>query len=403
MQPSTRVPRNLKVLLITEASDAGVGRHVLDLATGLLADGHEVHLLYSPIRLGDSFRRRLPDIPGLQAATLHMRRRPHPSDWFAVRGLRKYLNQQGPFDIVHGHSSKGGAVARLAGIGSCAKVVYTPHAIITMDPTLAASSAFIFGGLERVLGWMSDAVIATTVEEQAQILKHGLPAGRVHVVPNLIDPPDFLDRIAARAQLGLPVDRPVVGFVGRLDSQKDPLLMLAAMDMVRRRHPQALLAMIGDGPLEAEVRQTVQTLGLADHVALLGRQPAPVLMKAFDLFALSSRYEGMPYVLLEALTAGLPIVSTMVSSASLLVRHEASGLLVQRRTPADFSEALCSLLGDDTRRQQYAQSAVELASTFSLDRMVQQVDALYRRLTHTDRLRPVQPVSAETLAASTDA
>src|SRR4051812_33161065 len=140
-RPSTsgrgsRRPRGLRVLLVVESSGGGTGRHVMDLAAGLLARGCDVHLLYGTARADRTFLDRLATTPGLRHRPLALRTNVHPSDYAAVRAVRRYLRDQGPFDVVHGHSSKGGAVARLAALGTGVAAFYTLHGLVMMDPGL---------------------------------------------------------------------------------------------------------------------------------------------------------------------------------------------------------------------------------------------------------------------------
>lgn len=116
----------LRILLIVESSACGTGRHILDLADGLIQRGHYVHLVHSTVRCDRLFQKRLAQIKGIECLALPMHTPPHPSDCGVVRSIRRLRAQHGPFDIVHGHSSKGGALARLAAMGTSAKTFYNP-------------------------------------------------------------------------------------------------------------------------------------------------------------------------------------------------------------------------------------------------------------------------------------
>ena len=114
--PSPRTP--FRVLMVVESSAGGTGRHVMDLSEGLLARGCEVHMVYSPQRMDSTFRDRLSNLQALRHTALPMQRSIHPSEFAALLAIRRYLHSFGPFDIIHGHSSKGGALARLAALGT---------------------------------------------------------------------------------------------------------------------------------------------------------------------------------------------------------------------------------------------------------------------------------------------
>jgi glycosyltransferase involved in cell wall biosynthesis len=371
--------KKLRVLLINEATNAGVGKHVLDLAGGLIDADYEVHLIYSTLRIDKTFSGRLEQMPELFRQAVSMRRSPHPSDLSAVMAARKYMRQHGPFDIIHGHSSKGGAIARLAGVGLPAKVIYTPNAIVTMNPEFSKPVLMFYEAIERILGWSTDTIIATGEEERGYI-KRVIREDRILFLPNGMDPPAFLSREQARDILQLPHDQPVIGFVGRMCPQKDPFMMVEAFARVHAQFPQAVLCMIGDGELLEEVRQRVVALGLESCVRLPGRCNSPELMQAFDIFALSSRYEAMPYVFLDALHAGLPIVSMAVSSADLIIQDGASGHIVKSHVAEDFAKSLCEVLADSGLRQRYSEAAKARAPQFTLNSMVEKTTELYHRL-----------------------
>jgi glycosyltransferase involved in cell wall biosynthesis len=106
----------------------------MDLAEGLLERDCDVHLIYSPRRMDKFFAHRLSKLRALKSVPLPMRRSIHPGDFAMVRGVRRYLREFGPFDVIHGHSSKGGALARLTALGTRAAAFYTLHGLIMMDP-----------------------------------------------------------------------------------------------------------------------------------------------------------------------------------------------------------------------------------------------------------------------------
>ena len=120
----------LRILLVIESTSGGSARHVLDLAQGLIEEGHLVQVAFSSLRADKWFLDELGSIEGLRTHVIDMQRNPGPSDIGAALKLRKLIRGNGPFDIVHGHSSKAGALVRLAAVGlGCARV-YTPHAFM---------------------------------------------------------------------------------------------------------------------------------------------------------------------------------------------------------------------------------------------------------------------------------
>src|SRR6185369_16407097 len=144
-----RSPRVDRVCLVAESAGGGVGRHFLDLATGLARRGVEVVAIYSPNRCDASFRERREQIEGVRFVELPMRRAVHPLDAVDLVKLTQCIRREGPFDLIHCHSSKAGALGRVAAAWLRTPSVYTPHAMVTLDPTLSPLKRRFYGGIER--------------------------------------------------------------------------------------------------------------------------------------------------------------------------------------------------------------------------------------------------------------
>ena len=130
--------RPLRLLQVLEPSGGGSGRHFVDLCGSLAGRGHQVTAIYSPTRAEDRFVRELKALPVAAVHAVAMSRAPSPSDIGAWRAINQIAKTEGPFDIIHGHSSKAGALTRLRLPGRHVPRVYTPHAFRAMDPTLGA-------------------------------------------------------------------------------------------------------------------------------------------------------------------------------------------------------------------------------------------------------------------------
>src|SRR5438552_8614330 len=268
----------MRTLQIVESSAGGTGRHVLDLAEGLIARGIEVHLLYSTRRIDSLFIDRLPRIKGLHHRPLNMRTAPHPSDLGVVRAARRYLKAHGPFDAVHGHSSKGGAVARLAAFGTGVPAFYTLHGLIMMDPGLALWKWLFYLTIELLLSLRTSKIIAVSPEEARAAKRLGFGQSRVITIPNGIGEITLAPRLAARQTLGVDEDALVIGFVGRLVEQKAPDVLLTAFAIAAKSAPHARLAMVGAGRLEDELRELAWKLGVADKIIWLGERDARTVL-----------------------------------------------------------------------------------------------------------------------------
>jgi len=150
-------------------------------------------------------------------------------------------------------------------------------------------------------------------------------------------------RAALRREIGIPPDAPLLVFVGRLDQQKDPLLLIDALKLTVASVPNLHLAVVGDGVLRSRVQELVRTLELAAQVHFMGvRPPLEIaeILRAADLYVLCSAYEGMPIAMLEALATGLPVVCTDVGEVRLVIRDGINGQISSGREPASFADAM---------------------------------------------------------------
>ena len=367
----------LRVLLVVESSAAGTGRHVIDLAEGLLSRGCEVHVIYSSRRVDQMFRDRLAKLDSVRSLSLPMRTAIHPSDLGMVRAVRRYLGTFGPFDIIHGHSSKGGAIVRLAALGTGVPAFYTIHGMTVADPGLARWKRMIYLSIELVLSRRSARIIAVSPEEQRMAIRLGLGAGRVIMIPNGVGPTDTTCRETARRAIGVGDEELVIGFVGRLVGQKAADVLLRAFSRVSANVPAARLAMVGSGPLLESLQQLALTLCISEKVIWLGECDARPIYPAFDLFAIASRKEGLPYVVLEAMAAGLPVVATDSAGVEILIENGVNGAVVGLGDVDRFADALLSIVRDAELRSRYGQASQQKARLFTIDRMVNQTLAAY--------------------------
>jgi glycosyltransferase involved in cell wall biosynthesis len=370
--------RQLRILLIVESAAGGTGRHVLDLAEGLMQRGVEVHLIHSTRRIDPMFRDRLAALKSLHILPLPLRTSPHPTDWKMLRALRRYRREFGPFDLVHGHSSKGGALARLTALGTGIPVVYTLHGLIMMDPCLPRWKWLLYLSIELGLSLRTARIIAVSPEEARAAMKLGLGRSRVILVPNGIGPMELSPRDQARRDMNVADNACMIGFVGRLVEQKAPQVLLEAFAIASRAVPRCRLALVGAGPLEASLRALAERLNIAEQIIWLGERDARQVLAGFDLFALSSRKEGLPYVVLEAMAAGLPVVATASAGVEILIEPKITGEVVPTDDISAFARALIGLASDPVRLANVGLAARQRAEQFTLDAMVDRTLAAYR-------------------------
>jgi len=371
----------MRAMLVLEAAGGGAGRHVLDLIGGLLQRNHSVALAYSADRAEAAFESRLASLPGVEVHRIPMRREVGVHDFRDALALRALIRQTGPYDVLHAHSSKAGALLRLAQMPDPSSCIYTPHALITLNPELGSRGRLIYGTFERFLARFCAGIICVSEHERQHALGLGIPESKLTVVHNGIDAMPEYDREAVRAELGIVGQTVCVGAVGRLSHQKSLDRLIAAFARCRQLAGNCgRLVIVGDGPEREPLEHLVKHHGLRDHVLFTGNQDGPRLMAAFDIFALSSRYEALPYVLLEATVQGLPVVMTDTGGAGSVVRNEINGFVVAQETVEDFALRLAELMDQPERRGSYGEKSKQIAAEFDLDHMVEATLGVYARV-----------------------
>ncbi|WP_414900975.1 glycosyltransferase [Rhizobium cremeum] len=371
----------LRILQVLEPSGGGSGRHFIDLCAGLKAQGHGVTAVYSPVRAEERFVRELKALDLERVIAVPMLRAVGPEDASAWKALVRVVREEGPFDIIHGHSSKAGALTRIRLPGPHVPRIYTPHAFRTMDPALGAKGRLLFGKVETLLGrFFTDRLICVSQSEYDHALGLGIPDELLRVVVNGVGDLPSGDGQAIRKRFGLPEEALVFGFVGRLSAQKAPERMIAAFAGVAARVPHARLFMVGHGELEQAVRKEVHAANLADRVTISSEITGAEAMQAFDVLVMPSRYEAMSYVLLEAAANGLPMIVTDVGGARNVVIPGENGIIVANDDdPAHLASAM-ETLSDGKIRARFAGSANGRRHAFGVGAMVDQTLAIYREV-----------------------
>lgn len=212
------------------------------------------------------------------------------------------------------------------------------------------------------------------------------PDTRLAVIPNSVDVDCFLPsparRAAARARFGLPADCLVLGTVARLAPQKRPLALIELFASLRPRFPDLHLVLVGSGPLEAEVRERVDALGLSPFVIFAGFVcNVEEVLPAFDLHVLLSQNEGFGIATIEAMACGVPAVGTNVPGTADILRDSDGGVLVPLDDAAQAADIIAALLADPVRRAQMGENARrEMVASYTPEILKQRVRAFYEGL-----------------------
>jgi glycosyltransferase involved in cell wall biosynthesis len=313
---------------------------------------------------------------------MHREIRP-PSDARAFLRLVA-LMRGGRYDVVHTHSSKAGFLGRMAAsVARVPHVVHTPHVFaFQMDTGKLLQRFYLL--LERVAARATDRIICVSTEERDVALRMGLShADAFRVVPNGIDGEAYANTGDAasslRRRMGLRDDDFVFGSVGRFSEQKGFAFLLQAGQRVLERNPRARLLLVGEGEKDLELRASSCRLGLGDRCIITADNRSDRgIYSTFDLFAMPSLWEGMPYALLEAMASARPIVATRVGGMREAIVSERSGILVPSGNSEDLAAAMIRIMEDRRLAAKLGAAAREVVLTrYRVTDMVRQTSAIY--------------------------
>ncbi len=291
-------------------------------------------------------------------------------------------------DIVHLNSSKAGI------IGSCAalffpriKIVYTVHGWVFNEPG-SKYTKILFTWLEKITSWRKNTTITLSPSDTTtgQNSLH-IPASKITCIPLGIEPPTLLPTPEARELIHtqLPAfptqTKKWVGIIANLYRTKGLDTLLQAIALNIATYNDTVFCIIGDGPERENLLHLAHKLDLREKVYFVGTiKNAAHTLQAFNLFVLPSRKEGLPYTLLEAMLAHVPIISTRVGGIPDLLEHQKTALLCEPDNATDLSQQLVFALEHPAQMETYANQAYTVAQKYSLNQLLKQTTACYSKL-----------------------
>lgn len=314
----------VKVLLTSEPGVDGVLSHVDGLCRYLERRGVDLALAYSSKRGSKGLENLLKFLRSRGVATLDLKIRGRPGfrDALAFWKLFRFARRVRP-DVVHCHSSKGGVVGRcLALVGLRAEYIYTPHAYFGMGGRPGPMS-WVYNAVEASLGRRIGKTINVS-EDEAEFARNtlGIPRQRITVIPNPVPAERFVPSSAeakaeAKRALGCPREAILLGWMGRSVYQKDPHTLYRAFALTRETNDNLWLYHVGHGELDKELSMLARELGILPRLIRRPYLDKPEeFYQAIDALVLTSRYEGLPLVVLEALACDLPLVTSLCPGTS---------------------------------------------------------------------------------------
>ena len=382
------------VRIITRLNIGGPSIQAASLSSALATRGFTTTLVHGRLGPGEGDMSYLvaPGVTTVFVPTLARAIQPI-ADLRALFALLAELRRRRP-QIVHTHTAKAGLLGRLAaafynltrGNAPRARVVHTYHGHV-LEGYFGPVRTAVFIALERLLARTTDAIVAIAPAIRTQLVEGyriGRPA-QYHVIPLGFDLSPFtaIDtqaRAAARVALDIPPGAPVVTTIGRLTAIKQYDLFLEVVARVATQCPDLVALLAGDGELRADLEARAEALGVRHRVRFLGwRRDLPVIYAATDVFVLTSRNEGTPVALIEAMASGVPGVSTNVGGVGDVINHTDVGFAV---TGVDaLAERVTALLRDPALRAAIGGRArARVSEHYAFARLAADVERLYHGL-----------------------
>ena len=374
---------------IARLNVGGAALQVIELAAEQRRRGHDVVVVAGTLAAGEDSMAYtaeahgvpVHDLPSLQRELSLSR------DSQAIRRLRTLLRERRP-DVLHTHTAKAGATGRLAallaGAGRPPAIVHTFHGHV-LSGYFSPGRERVFRRLERWLARRTSIVVAVSEEVRDDLVAFGVaPADRIAVVPYGLDLSGFgtaMRRAELRAELAVPDETFVVGWVGRLTAIKRPLDLVRVLRELVDEGVDAVLAAVGDGEDRPDVEALAAELGVTERVRLVGfRRDVKDWYSAFDAFLLVSQNEGTPVAAIEALATGRPVVATDAGGTRAVVADGESGFLAPIGATGELARHLAAVARDPELADRLgAHGAADVRIRFSLARMADDLEVLYRQ------------------------
>lgn len=282
------------------------------------------------------------------------------NDLKAIKEVRALIKKYNP-DIVYAHSSKAGAIARIADIGLKNHCVYNPHGW-AFNMRCSAKKKAMYTAIEKIAAPFCDKIICISdAEKQSALDKKICREDKLQVIFNGVDIESYENGVhgaVKRKDLNIPEDAFVVGMVGRMSPQKAPDVFVKMAKKVKDAVPNAHFIIVGNGNQEAEIRKYAEENGFADCLHITGWVDNPMsYVEIFDVACLLSRWEGFGLALPEYMMAGKPIVASSVDAIPNIIRDGENGLLVEVDDASGASKAVYELYTNDELKDSLIENA----------------------------------------------
>ncbi|WP_164824316.1 glycosyltransferase family 4 protein [Paenibacillus elgii] len=369
----------IKICHISEATSGGVLTHLTQLAENLDADVFEQSFILSSKK--NSTLSQTNSFLGHPLFIVDMARTISP--WADLQSLFQIIKilKTNKFDIIHCHSSKAGVLGRMAAyMTGCKIIYYTPHSFSFNIFNSKLKNA-IYAFIEKIMTLFTTKVICVSAGEFYLALQMKVSnEKKMVVIPNGVE---LKKKGMTREKKnlleikGITYSKKVIGFVGRLSIQKNPEMIVRAIEKIKM--DDVLLLIMGTGPLEKSLTELVNLLGVSDKILFLGEiSNVREVLGYCNIFVSTSLWESMPYAILEAMEEEIPVIATEISGVTDIVKNNITGILVPPNDYERLASIIEELLPDSDKQKKLTQNAKEIINQeYNIENMIEKLKNLY--------------------------
>jgi glycosyltransferase involved in cell wall biosynthesis len=379
------VCKKIRILYGLEAADSGALKHLTYLATNLDQAIFEIIVVLSVRRSGEFAYRHIRQMRKLkiEVVVIPMERSIHLwKDFVSFVAIFRHLAKN-RYDIVHAHSSKAGVLFRMAAwIARVPSIVYTPHCFY-FQGKVGIKKTF-YSAVEKCMGVITDYIIVSNNERDAAIQCKIAALEKLLNINNAIDFDEYnanRRKDILKAAMGLQENALVIGAIGRLVEQKDWLTYIYAATETIAHFPETVFLIVGEGELREFLQDTIDFLGMTNKIIITGYyEQIDEIYSVIDIFVSTSLWEGLPYVLLEAMWFKKPVITTDLGYSDLIQERE-NGFLVTVKDYLSLAERIGQLIQDQPLRQHMGENGYQLVSKqFTFEKFVRSHERVYSQL-----------------------